>query len=92
MNRMDQIALGWLIVMSGVTFLMFGVDKWRARRSADRVSEWALCVAGAFGGWPAGLLAMMVFRHKTVKWTFQFKYALALIPFAALVWCWFRYR
>jgi uncharacterized membrane protein YsdA (DUF1294 family) len=26
---------------------------------------------------------MIVFRHKTAKWTFKFKYALALIPFAA---------
>ena len=32
---------------------------------------------------PGGLPGMIVFRHKTAKWTFKFKYALALIPFAA---------
>ena len=47
---------------------------------------------GALGGWPGGLLGMMVFRHKTAKWTFKFKYALAMIPFAAEVWAWFHWR
>ncbi len=47
---------------------------------------------GALGGWLGGLFGTMVFRHKTAKWTFKFKYALALIPFAAEVWAWFHWR
>jgi uncharacterized membrane protein YsdA (DUF1294 family) len=47
---------------------------------------------GALGGWLGGLIGMMVFRHKTAKWSFKFKYALALIPFAAEVWIWWQYR
>ena len=46
---------------------------------------------GALGGWLGGLFGMMVFRHKTAKWTFKFKYALALIPFAAEVWAWLQF-
>jgi len=35
---------------------------------------------------------MKIFRHKTGKGTFQLKYALAVIPFAAQFWFWWRYR
>ena len=47
---------------------------------------------GALGGWIGGFIGMMVFRHKTAKWTFKFKYAIALIPFAAEVWLLCHYR
>lgn len=75
-----------------VTFLAFGFDKWRASRSGSRVPELSLVMLGALGGWLGGLIGMVVFRHKTAKWTFKFKYALALIPFAAEVWVWFHWR
>jgi len=88
----DTIALGLLAVSSVVTFLAFGLDKWRARGSGSRVPEFALVLLAALGGWPGGLLAMSLFRHKTAKWTFKFKYALALVPFVAEIWIWLRWR
>ena len=75
-----------------ITFLTFGYDKWRAARSGSRVPESFLCLLGAVGGWPGGLLGMSLFRHKTAKWTFKFKYALALIPFAAEIWAVLHWR
>jgi len=56
------------------------------------VSEFSLVLLGALGGWPGGLLGMIVFRHKTAKLTFKLKYALALIPFAVEVWAWLHWR
>ena len=88
----DSFAAIWFAAFSAVTFLMFGFDKWRAGRSGQRVAEFALVMFGALGGWLGGFIGMMVFRHKTAKWTFKFKYALALIPFAAEVWVWWHYR
>jgi uncharacterized membrane protein YsdA (DUF1294 family) len=92
LKSLDTIAAIWLAAFSAVTFLAFGFDKWRAHRSGQRVSELMLVMLGALGGWPGGLLGMIVFRHKTAKWTFKFKYALALIPFAAEVWAWLHWR
>ena len=92
MSTADNIALVWFAAFSAVTFLTFGFDKWTASRSGRRVSEFALVMLGAFGGWIGGVIGMTVFRHKTAKWTFKFKYALALIPFAAEVWFWWHYR
>ena len=88
----DAIALIWFAALQAATLLAFGYDKWRARRSGQRVPEATLVLLGALGGWPAGLLGMNLFRHKTAKWTFQFKYATALMPFAAEVWAWWHYR
>ena len=92
MRTADNIALVWFAAFSAVTFLTFGFDKWRASRSGSRVPELSLAMLGALGGWLGGIFGMIVFRHKTAKWTFKFKYALALIPFAAAVWVWWRYR
>jgi len=92
MNRLDTVALIWFAGWSIVAFLVFGYDKWRAGRSGQRVSEFTLVLCGALGGWPGGLLGMNLFRHKTAKWTFKLKYALALLPFAAEVWAWWHFR
>lgn len=92
MSTADNIALVWFAAFNAVTFLTFGFDKWRASRSGGRVPEFSLAMLGALGGWFGGLMGMMVFRHKTAKWTFKFKYALALIPSAAEVWVWWHYR
>ncbi|MEY4388017.1 MAG: hypothetical protein RLY20_3300 [Verrucomicrobiota bacterium] len=92
MNRVDQTALGCITFMSVAAFLAFGLDKWRAARAGQRISEFALVAWAALGGWPGGMLGMMFFRHKVSKWTFKLKFTLALIPFAAEVWTWWRFR
>jgi uncharacterized membrane protein YsdA (DUF1294 family) len=87
----DIIALGWLATLSLATFLAFGFDKWRAG-SGRRVSEFKLVLMAALGGWPGGWLGMKLFHHKTAKPSFKFKFALALIPFAAGIWAWCHWR
>ena len=92
MKISDQSVLIWFAAWSVIAFLTFGFDKWRAGRSGSRVPESFLCLLGALGGWLGGLLGMIFFRHKTAKWTFKLKYALALIPFAAEIWAWLHWR
>jgi len=92
MNTIDQLALAWFGFWNALAFLTFAYDKWRAGRSGQRVSEMTLVLLGAMGGWPGGLIGMNVFRHKTAKWTFKFKYALALLPCAAAIWAWWHWR
>jgi uncharacterized membrane protein YsdA (DUF1294 family) len=88
----DAIALSWFAAFNAATLLAFAWDKWRAGRAGQRLSELTLVWLGALGGWPAGWLGMSLFRHKTSKWTFKLKYALALVPFAAEVWAWLHWR
>jgi uncharacterized membrane protein YsdA (DUF1294 family) len=92
LHRKPQVSLfhklffGWLALTSFIAFILFGYDKFRAGQSGlSRVSEFHLVLIGALGGWPGGLLGMLVFRHKTAKISFQLKYAVALLVWAGLI-------
>jgi len=72
------LALGlawWVPALYGVAsvgaFVAYGIDKAAARRQAARISERTLLVLGLIGGWPGGLVAQQVFRHKTRKRSFR---------------------
>jgi uncharacterized membrane protein YsdA (DUF1294 family) len=86
MKPIDQLLLAWVGLFSAWAFLLFGFDKWRAGRSgARRIPESTLLLASAFGGWPGGLLGIILFRHKSAKPSFLFKFTLAFFIWAALV-------
>jgi uncharacterized membrane protein YsdA (DUF1294 family) len=92
MKLSDIILLTWLAIINLTTFLAFGLDKWRAGRTGRRIPENTLLLFAGLGGWPGGLFGLNLFRHKTAKWTFKFKYALAAIPFAAGLWAWWHFH
>lgn len=93
MTRLDVLVLGGCSLMSGVTFLVFGADKWMAGHARGRrVPERTLLLLSALGGWPGGWAAMRVFRHKTLKGSFRVRFFLALIPNAWGLWAWARWR
>lgn len=83
---MSLILLLWLALTNVVAFVLFGWDKFRAGAPGrNRMSEFNLVLIGAVGGWPGGLLAMLCFRHKTAKVSFQIKYAGACIVWTGLL-------
>ena len=82
----------WLGLTSLTAFTLFGWDKFRAGRSGQRISEFSLAVWGAIGGWPGGLLGMLLFRHKTAKLTFMLKYAIAFAIWGGLLYLYWRAR
>jgi uncharacterized membrane protein YsdA (DUF1294 family)/cold shock CspA family protein len=65
----------WVVVLYGgmsiVTFIAYGLDKKAAASSSWRVAEGSLLALGLAGGWPGAIIAQQVFRHKTVKLSFQ---------------------
>ncbi len=81
-----QFLLGWVVLTSVWTFGFFGFDKSRAGRDrGSRIAESSLLWGSALGGWPGGFLGMLVFRHKSAKSSFQWKFAGALFVWLALV-------
>lgn len=56
---------GWLVLLSIIAFIAYGVDKKKAKSGKWRTKEKTLLLlsfsGGAFGGYPA----MLIFRHKT---------------------------
>jgi len=59
------IIVGVYVAMSVVSFFAYGIDKWKARSGRRRIRERTLLTFDALGGWPGGLVAQRVFRHKT---------------------------
>lgn len=71
-SRSLTAGLGLLyLAMSVVTFIVYAADKSAARAGRWRVPEVTLLLLGLLGGWPGGLVAQQVLRHKTVKVSFQ---------------------
>ena len=77
----------YLIAINVVTFLVYGLDKWKAMRDAWRISETTLLLLAAAGGSVGALLGMQIFRHKTkhVKFTVGVP-AILLVQVALGIW------
>jgi len=64
----------WLIAINLVTFFVYGTDKFLAIKGGWRISESALLVLALIGGSLGALVAMQVFRHKTIKSSFRWQF------------------
>ena len=79
---MANALLYYLIVINVVTFLVYGIDKWKAKQGSWRISEATLLILAAIGASIGALLGMKVWRHKTQHK--KFKYGLPLILLAQI--------
>ena len=79
-------------VINFIVFLLYGIDKAKARRGSWRISEAALLLAAVFGA-PGALLGMIVFHHKTRKMKFRVVVPLILVlELTAALLLLFRYK
>lgn len=67
--------LAALVLANLVAFILFAMDKRRARMGLRRFSERTLLLWALIGGTPGAFLGRHVFRHKTRKQ-----------PFSTLLW------
>lgn len=81
-----QTILGaYLVVLSGMSFVLAGFDKSIAGGNARRIRERTFYLLALAGGSPGLLLGMHIFRHKTQKASFQFVVGLILLLQVVLV-------
>lgn len=74
----------YLISINVITFVVYGIDKWKARNEQWRTPESTLFLLAIFGGSVGALLGMQVWRHKTQHWSFRLGIPLILILQIAL--------
>lgn len=74
-----RLLLFYLVAVNLLTFLAYGLDKrkavrngQRSKRQSRRIPEATLLLLAALGGSPAALLAMYLFRHKTLHKKFRY--------------------
>lgn len=57
--------IGYLIIISIITFIIYGFDKLMAKMKKSRIRETTLLTLSIIGGAFGGFLAMLLFSHKT---------------------------
>ena len=91
---LQLLVLIYLVCINVVAFFVYGIDKWKARRSKWRISEATLLILAVIGGSIGAWLGMKVWHHKTMHK--KFKYGLPLILLAQMglvlwaLFCYFR--
>jgi len=80
-----SILIYYLLGVTVLTFLMFGIDKWKAKRSGWRVPERVLLCLAAIGGSVGALLGMWVWHHKTLHKKFKYGVPAILVVQIAIV-------
>ena len=78
-----HIVLIYLVSINVVTFFMYGIDKWKAKKSRWRIRETALLGLAVLGGSIGAWLGMKVWHHKTLHK--KFKYGIPVIIIIQLV-------
>ena len=63
---MANTLLYYLIVINIVTFLVYGIDKWKAKQGSWRIAEATLLMLPVIGGSIGALLGMKIWHHKTM--------------------------
>lgn len=80
----------YLLVMTLLTFLVYGVDKRRAIKKRYRIPESSLIWLTILGGGLGAFLAGHLFHHKTRKWYFQLTWYVGIILDAGLLYLMWR--
>ena len=82
---MKEIVVIYLVVINVVAFVVYGVDKYKAKRGRWRTPEATLLGLAAIGGSIGAWLGMRVWHHKTMHKKFQYGVPLILIAQIVLV-------
>ena len=72
MKELQNIFIIFLLAVNLITFFIYGMDKWKAKRSRRRISETTLLGLAIAGGSIGAWLGMRVFHHKTLHKKFRY--------------------
>ncbi|WP_418120170.1 DUF1294 domain-containing protein [Variovorax sp. 350MFTsu5.1] len=87
-GRIPPIALGVLLLLSLLTFFVYGFDKNAAQAGRWRTAENTLHLLSLAGGWPGAWIAQRLFRHKVSKTNFMAVYWATVLAHLAAVGAW----
>ncbi len=86
-EKIPPVILGFYLVVSLLTFIIYARDKSAAQKGAWRTPENTLHLLSLIGGWPGALIAQQKLRHKSRKQPFRFIFWITLlVNCGALIW------
>jgi uncharacterized membrane protein YsdA (DUF1294 family) len=71
----------YLLIINIITFITYGIDKYKSIKHKYRISENTLILLAIIGGPFGAFLGMIIFHHKTKKKKFMI-----LVPVILLIW------
>ena len=74
---MMNIILGYLLAVNITSFLLYGIDKYKAKKGRWRISEATLLLMAVIGGSIGAWGGMRIWHHKTMHK--KFKYGIPII-------------
>ena len=82
---MHQYSLYYLLAVNAVTFLLYGIDKYKAKNRRWRIKEATLLMMAAIGGSIGAWIGMRIWHHKTMHKKFKYGLPIIIILQIALV-------
>ena len=81
----QEAVIYYLVIINIITFLVYGIDKWKARKSLWRIREASLLMLAVLGGSFGAWLGMKVWHHKTQHKKFKYGVPAIIIVQLALI-------
>ena len=83
---MNDYIYYYLLAVNILAFVLFGIDKQKARRNLWRIPEKTLLLSALIGGSAGAILGMQFFPHKTRKPKFAVGVPVILVVEIVVVW------
>jgi uncharacterized membrane protein YsdA (DUF1294 family) len=90
--EMIKIILILFLVLNLITFFVYGIDKWKAKKGKWRISEATLLILAAVGGSIGAWCGVKVWHHKTLHKKFRYGIpAIIILQIAAIIFGFIQY-
>ena len=71
-NTLHSYLAYYLFAINAVTFVVYGIDKYKAKKAKWRISEATLLLLAVVGGSIGAWIGMKVWHHKTMHKKFRY--------------------
>ena len=72
MNTLHSCLAYYLLAINAVAFIVYGIDKYKAKKAKWRISETTLLTLAAIGGSIGAWAGMRIWHHKTLHKKFKY--------------------
>lgn len=86
MHTLHNILTYYLLAINFITFIVYGIDKYKAKKAKWRIPEATLLLMAVLGGSIGAWLGMKVWHHKTLHKKFKYGIpAILLLQIIAII-------
>ena len=71
-NTLHSCLAYYLLGINAVTFIVYGIDKYKAKKAKWRISEATLLLLAVLGGSIGAWMGMKIWHHKTMHKKFKY--------------------